>query len=301
MGPLSYPLLSYPLLSYPLLSYPLLSYPLLSYPHLSKVDTMTKLLHSALTYRLRGAGFQVHNALGGGHDEADYEKALVHELEIKQIPFQQQPTYRVDYRGQQVGEYHPDLAFAAGAVLLDLKAALAIEPIHKAQMISYLAVTNAELGLDMNFGAPLLQVERLPNFLGNRPRESAQVELPADILHPAVAQRVLAGLTTVYRGLGPGFLHQVYRRAMRIELSQLSLNSDYLKELPLRYRNITLAMKPVRFFLVEQRIMLATVALQQVTNEHHERLRWALRETGCQQGLIANFDPTQLEMHYVRN
>ena len=88
---------------------------------------------------------------------------------------------------------------------------------------------------------------------------------------------------------------------MRIELSQLSLNSDYLKELPLRYRNITLAMKPVRFFLVEQRIMLATVALQQVTNEHHERLRWALRETGCQQGLIANFDPTQLEMHYVRN
>lgn len=262
--------------------------------------TMTKLLHADLTYRLRGAGFHVHNALGGGHDEADYEKALAYALECERIPFQPQPTYRVEYRGQQVGEYRPDLTFANGAVLLDLKARPAIEPVHQAQVISYLAVTNAELGLVMNFGASLLEVERLPNFLAGRPRLSAEVEMPKDILHPELVQRILSGLATVYRGLGPGFLHQVYRHAMRIELSELRLNSDYLKELPLRYRDIIIAMKPVRLFMVEQRILLATVALHQITTEHTEKLRWALRETGCQQGLIANFYPTQLEMQYVQ-
>jgi len=261
---------------------------------------MTKLLHADLTYRLRGAGFHVHNALGSGHDEADYEKALVYALECEQIPFQQQPTYRVEYRGQQVGEYRPDLMFANGAVLLDLKARPAIEPVHQAQVISYLAVTHAELGLVMNFGASLLEVERLPNFLAGRPRLSAEVDLPSEILYPELARRILGGLATVYSGLGPGFLHQVYRRAMRIELSHLHLNSNYLKELPLRYRDIIIAMKPVRLFMVEQRILLATVALHQVTTEHTEKLRWALRETSCQLGLIANFYPTQLEMRYVQ-
>ena len=261
---------------------------------------MTKLLYADLTYKLRGAGFHVHNALGGGHDEADYEKALVYALECEAIPCQQQRTYRVDYRDQQVGEYRPDLVFADGKLLLDLKATLEIEAVHKAQMISYLAVTNAELGLVMNFGAPLLQVERLPNFLADRPRQSAKVVLPADLPQIALVQRILETLTAVYHGLGPGFIHQVYRRATRIELSLFGLNSDYLQELPLRYRNITLSMKPVRFFWIEKRILLATVALQQVTTEHTEKLHWALRETDCSLGIIANFYPMQLELHYVQ-
>ena len=58
----------------------------------------------------------------------------------------------VDYKDWQCGEYRPDFTFADDAVIVDLKAALQILPLHKAQVLSYLQVAQAELGLIMNFG-----------------------------------------------------------------------------------------------------------------------------------------------------
>ena len=261
---------------------------------------MTKLLHADLTYRLRGIGFQIHNELGPGHDEADYETALAYAMTRDDISFVRQPVYQINYRGQQVGEYRPDVMLAGGAVVLDLKATTTIEPLHKAQVLSYMAVTKAELGLIMNFGAASLQVERLPNFLANRqPQQNFVTPLP-DGLYPELTRRLLDSLFTVQRSLGPGFLHQIYRRATRIELSHNQMNYAYLKELPLRFQGQTITQKETRLFWIEECILLATVALAQVTHVHTEKLRWALRETGCPLGLIANFYPSQLEVRFIR-
>ncbi len=99
----------------------------------------TQLLHQELTYYLRGLGFQIHTALGGGHQEAEYEAALAYALDQDRVPFLRQPTFAVTYRDRQVGEYRPDLLLANGAVLLELKATPAIASLHKAQTLSYLA------------------------------------------------------------------------------------------------------------------------------------------------------------------
>jgi len=261
---------------------------------------MTKLLHADLTYRLRGIGFQIHNELGPGHNEADYETALEYGMVSESIPFLRQPVYQINYRGHQVGEYRPDMVLADGAVILDLKATAKIEPLHQAQVLSYLAVTNAQLGLIMNFGAASLQVERFPNFLANRQPQQNLVTPPIDGLYPELTRRLLDSLFTVQRSVGPGFLHQIYRRATRIELSHNQINHIYLKELPLRFQGQTITQKETRLFWIEERILLATVAMAQVTHLHTEKLRWAMRETGCQLGLIANFYPSQLEVRFIR-
>lgn len=44
----------------------------------------------------------------------------------------------------------------------------AIEPVHKAQAISYLKVTDADLAIVVNYGDASLVDERLPNFLRDR-------------------------------------------------------------------------------------------------------------------------------------
>jgi hypothetical protein len=54
---------------------------------------MTTLLHADLTYRLRGIGFQIHNKLGPGHNEEDYEIALAYGLAKECLPFLRQPVY----------------------------------------------------------------------------------------------------------------------------------------------------------------------------------------------------------------
>ncbi|MCE7982117.1 MAG: GxxExxY protein [Caldilinea sp. CFX5] len=259
---------------------------------------MADLLHADLTYYLRGAGFHIQNSLGNGHAEEDYEQALVYKLEADRVPFRRQMLYTIAYRGKQIGEYYPDLTLADGKLLLDLKATSSITNLHKAQMLSYLAVTGAELGFLMNFGARLMEYERLPNFLGNRPRTAALQ--PPDGVESTLTTPVLDALHTVYFTVGPGFLHQVYRRATRIELAHVGLNFTYVKELPLRYAGQMIAVKSTRFFWIEQRLLLATVAVQQLLPAHIGKLRWAMRELGCPLGLIANFYPTQLDLHFMR-
>ena len=58
--------------------------------------------------------------------------------------------------------------------------------------------------------------------------------------------------------------------------------------------------RPTRLFVVEQKLLVATVALAQITSKHTERLRWAQRETGCPLGLIANFYPSALDLRFYR-
>jgi GxxExxY protein len=261
---------------------------------------MTQLLHRELTYYLRGLGFRIHKVLGGGHPESNYEAAMVAGLEADHIPFRHQSKYYVYYRNQQVGEYRPDFTLADGALQLDLKATPRILALHKAQLLSYLAVTQAELGLIMNFGAGSMQYERLPNFLEGRPRVALPITPNEHWLYFALTRQVLDALYAVHGTLGPGFLHQVYRRATRIELAHQGLAFTYVQELPVRYNGQVLDTRPTRLFIVEQKLLVATVALAQIKPTHSERLRWAQRETGCPLGLIANFYPSALDIRFYR-
>jgi len=261
---------------------------------------MTQLLHKELTYYLRGLGFRIHKVLGGGHPEKYYETAVVAGLEADHIPFLHQHTYWITYRNQQVGQYRPDFTLADGAVQLDLKAAPQITSLHKAQLLSYLAVTSAELGFIMNFGASSMQYERLPNFLSSRQRSPVQRPLDPKLMDFELTKQVLDALYTVHFALGPGFWHRVYRRATRIELAQLGVPFAYLRELPLSYAGQVIGMRPTRLLLVDQTLLLATVALDQITATHTEKLRWAQRETGCRLAILANFAPAQLDVRFLR-
>jgi len=229
---------------------------------------MSELLHADLTYKLRGIGFKIYNALGNSHPEKIYEDALKWQLEADKVNFSPQPAYSVIYKGKKVGKYIPDMMLEDGKVAIELKAAPTIEAIHKAQSISYLAVTNAELCLIMNFGAPSMQFERLPNFLGHRKSPRSDWTRPSQNLYPAITELIVEGLSEVHQTLGPGFLHQVYRRASLHELPQRGLAIEYIDKLPIRYEGYLLDMSPTHLIRVENKILLATVALTQVNSRH---------------------------------
>ena len=263
---------------------------------------MTQLLHADLTYKLRGIAFRVHRELCGGHEERVYDTAYAVALKAAGVPFQQQTVHRIDYRGQQVGEYRPDFMLEDGKLLTELKAAPKIDPLHRAQAISYLAVTKAELALIMNFGGSSMQIERIPNFLADRQLEEYSLHVPAadKHLYPELSQRVLDALAHVHRTLGAGFLHQVYRRATRIEFAHQQIDFTYVKELPVRYDGHLIEMQPVRLLHVEKKLLVAAVALTAVSATETERLRWAMNMTNSQLGLIVNFYGTRLQARFLR-
>ena len=118
----------------------------------SEPDTNTDELAKAVI----DAAIEVHRILGPGYLESVYEEALAVELDLRNIPFERQKSVAVDYKGQSVGEGRLDL-LVGGCLIVELKAADALAPIHTAQVISYLKATRLPLGLVINFNVPVLK------------------------------------------------------------------------------------------------------------------------------------------------
>ena len=113
-----------------------------------------------ITGKIIGAAQTVSNALGYGFLEKVYENALAVERRRSGLRVEQQKEVEVRYREEIVGIYFADL-LVEGAVLVELKAAVAFDRIHRAQCINYLRATGHHICLLLNFGLPRLQVERI--------------------------------------------------------------------------------------------------------------------------------------------
>lgn len=125
-----------------------------------KISTDSKLIYADLTYKVRGALFNVYNELGHGHKEQVYQKALEKELKLQNIPYMREFNLKVKYKGESVGNYRPDFIID-NKVILEMKAVEFLPKFYHQQLIHYLKSTEFKLGLLVNFGASRLQIVRL--------------------------------------------------------------------------------------------------------------------------------------------
>ena len=104
-----------------------------------------------------GAAIEVHKHLGPGLLESADEVCLCRELEVRGIPHQRQVYLDLDYKGLTVpNAYRIDL-LVAGTVILEVKCLDAIAPIHEAQLLTYLRLSERWLGLLFNFNVPVMK------------------------------------------------------------------------------------------------------------------------------------------------
>jgi GxxExxY protein len=102
-----------------------------------------------------GSCIAVHRELGPGLLEAIYPRAVAVELEARGIRFELERSIPVRYRGQVICHQRLDV-FVDGRLILEIKAVERILAIHVAQVISYLRLTGARIGLLINFNVPSL-------------------------------------------------------------------------------------------------------------------------------------------------
>jgi GxxExxY protein len=115
-------------------------------------------IDDALTAKVIGCAFRVHNALGFGFLEKVYENALRIELAKARVRVSQQAPIRVRYGGEVVGEYLADL-LVEDKLIVELKSVRALAREHEVQLVNYLVATGLDIGLLINFG-PSVQVKR---------------------------------------------------------------------------------------------------------------------------------------------
>jgi len=110
-----------------------------------------------LTEQVIGAAIEVHRVLGPGLLESAYETCLAHELDLRQIPYVRQYVLPVRYKDVRLDcGYRPDLVIR-DALVVEIKAVTGMEPIHEAQLLTYMKLGGWKLGLLINFNVPVLK------------------------------------------------------------------------------------------------------------------------------------------------
>jgi GxxExxY protein len=264
---------------------------------------MTEIIYPELSYTVQGAFYDVYNELRYlDLSEEGWESALMIALEERRVPAQRQVEYELRYRGHRIGRFFVDV-LAGGKLLLELKVEDELRPIDEAQVIAYLKVTDLKLGILVNFGGDKLEFKRIPNFVSQRSacRPPANVIQDSNhLLHPELTGELRAVLYEVHGELGPGFMHMHYRRATQIEMRQHDIPYEVKKEIAIRFRGQPIETRETRLLIVEKQVLLAPIAVREITPRLKGRFRQYLRLLGLELGLIANFHAPSLEIETVR-
>ncbi|RLB83491.1 MAG: GxxExxY protein [Deltaproteobacteria bacterium] len=110
-----------------------------------------------ISSKIIGAAIEVHKALGPGLLESAYEECLCHELSLRGLSFESQKPLPVNYKGKRLDcGYRLDIV-VENAIILELKSCDKIEPIHNAQLLTYLKLSGTSLGLLLNFNVPVMR------------------------------------------------------------------------------------------------------------------------------------------------
>lgn len=265
---------------------------------------MTDIIYPEFSYKVQGAFFEIHNALHHfGLSEAGWEKALMIALVERGIAVQLQVEHALHYKERRIGRFFMDVV-ADDKLVIEIKVAEALQPIHRAQVLAYLKVSSLKLGILVNFGGERVVFERVPNFISQRP---ATIERPGgsshageDLIYAELTGELRDVLYEVHRELGPGWLPMHYRRACQVELRLRDVPFEKLTEIMIQYRGQPIERRDVRLLVVDGKVLLAPVAAREVTAGMRTRFRHNLSALKLKLGLIANFHASSLEIETVR-
>ncbi len=115
------------------------------------------IIQEELTYKIRGAIFEVFKYYGPGLFESVYEKALAKELKRMGLNVAAQVPIDVDYKGEDLGlGFIMDL-LVENEIIIEVKSIKDLQDVHKKQLLTYLRLTGKRVGLLVNFTTPHLQ------------------------------------------------------------------------------------------------------------------------------------------------
>ncbi|TWT77152.1 hypothetical protein Pla123a_25830 [Posidoniimonas polymericola] len=119
----------------------------------------------AIAKQVVDAAFRVHSTLGPGLLESVYETCLSYELTKRSIPVRRQEAQPIRYDEIEIDAGLRLDLLVGDQVVVELKAVDSLEPIHTAQLLTYLKLSGNRLGLLINFNSVLIKdgIKRLVN------------------------------------------------------------------------------------------------------------------------------------------
>jgi GxxExxY protein len=112
---------------------------------------MTKKEITTLGYNIIGCAIEVHKHLGPGLLESIYEKCLIEELLLKRFEVKSQLQVPVIYKDINTGGLLKLDILVNNLIILEIKSVEYVLPVHQAQLLSYMKLTQKPKGILINF------------------------------------------------------------------------------------------------------------------------------------------------------
>ncbi|MCR4310987.1 MAG: GxxExxY protein, partial [Candidatus Taylorbacteria bacterium] len=160
----------------------------LTLTHAEAEKGKTNFLYQDLTYKIRGALFEVRKKIGLGHKEGIYHNALEIEFAKNGIKFESKKNIPIIYEGKNIGVYQPDFIIE-DKVLIELKSLPEIGRQQTEQVWSYLKGCSYKLALLVNFGSKDIDIKRIVYDTARTPSEFPSQRFSA------LSQRESAGVS----------------------------------------------------------------------------------------------------------
>jgi GxxExxY protein len=123
------------------------------------------MIENQITEKIIGSAIEVHRSLGPGLLESVYGECLAVELTLAGLRFERQRAVPIVYRGRTVAADLKIDILVEQQIVVELKAVERLLPVHDAQLLTYLRLTDRQVGLLINFNVPKLRdgIKRLVN------------------------------------------------------------------------------------------------------------------------------------------
>jgi GxxExxY protein len=118
---------------------------------------MEKARYEELAKTIFEAALEVHRILGPGLLEGIYHHALLQELNLKKTNCKSEVLVPLKYKGVSTGKNLFIDILVEDEIILELKSVDEILPVHMAQLLSYMKLTNKKMGFLLNFNVPLIK------------------------------------------------------------------------------------------------------------------------------------------------
>lgn len=119
--------------------------------------TEKNLFESELTDLIIGSAMMVHSALGPGLLESVYEACLEYELKSLGLFVERQKPLPVKYKNITLNDGLRIDMVVNNLVIIELKCVDKLQPVHEAQLFTYLKLSGIRTGLILNFYTKLLK------------------------------------------------------------------------------------------------------------------------------------------------
>jgi GxxExxY protein len=132
------------------------------------VDALTD-HRDSLTHRVIGSAMEVHRRMGPGLLESVYQRCLEHELKLQGLACHAQARLPLVYKDLPLGDDFVIDFYWPERLVVELKAVEKLLPVHEAQLLTYLRLSNTHVGLLINFNVAVLKdgVKRMVLWLSD--------------------------------------------------------------------------------------------------------------------------------------